>query len=73
MTVGQVEQQVEELKQQMSVMKEMEDEIDEVVKRNAVIQNDMRSIMSEHNSFNEILREMGKVGYGDKREYGNYD
>ena len=38
-----------------------------------VIENDMRSIMSEHNSFNEILREMGKAGYGDTREYGNYD
>ena len=29
--------------------------------------------MADHDKFNDILREMGREGYGDDREYGNYD
>ena len=56
-----------------STVKEIEDEINDVIKRQAIIENEMRSIMSDHSGFNDILKEMGKEGYGDKREYGNYD
>tara|TARA_R110002020_G_scaffold423677_1_gene632701 strand:- start:460 stop:789 length:330 start_codon:yes stop_codon:yes gene_type:complete len=73
MTVAATEKDIAELKLQLATIKEIEDEIDDVIKRQSVIENDMRSIMSEHSQFNEILREMGKAGYGDKREYGNYD
>ena len=38
----------------------------------AIIENEMRTIMSDHQSFNDILKELGKEGYGDSREYGNY-
>lgn len=56
-----------------SAVKEIEDELNDVIKRQAIIENEMRSIMSDHSGFNDILKQMGKEGYGDKREYGNYD
>ena len=73
MTVAATEKEIAALKIQVESMKEIEDEIDDVIKRQAVIENDMRSIMSEHSQFNEILREMGKTGYGDNRKYGDYE
>ena len=32
----------------------------------------MRTIMSDHSSFGEVLKDLGKSGYGDNRQYGNY-
>ncbi len=29
-------------------------------------------IMSDHQGFNDVLKDMGKSGYGDNRQYGNY-
>jgi len=46
--------------------------LDEIEKQQAIIENEMRTIMSDHQSFNGILKELGKEGYGDTREYGNY-
>ena len=46
--------------------------LDEIEKQQAIIENEMRTIMSDHSSFNDILKELGKEGYGDNREYGNY-
>jgi len=51
---------------------ELEDRIRYVEQIIAVVENEMRTIMSEHDSFNDILREMGREGYGDQREYGGY-
>ena len=28
--------------------------------------------MSDHSGFNDVLKEMGKSGYGDTRQYGDY-
>ena len=39
----------------------------------AVVENEMRTIMSDHEQFNVILREMGREGYGDNRDYGDYE
>lgn len=46
--------------------------LDDIEKQQAIIENEMRTIMSDHQSFNDILKELGKEGYGDTREYGNY-
>jgi len=40
--------------------------------KDAIMENEMRTIMSDHMGFNDILKEMGKSGYGDNRQYGNY-
>ena len=59
---------------------ELEEAIDNIEKiiaglqtKDAIIENEMRSIMSDHSGFNDILKELGMESYGDKREYGNYD
>ena len=41
-------------------------------KTESVIENEMRTIMSDHSSFNDVLKDLGKSGYGDSRQYGNY-
>ena len=56
----------------LEVLEDFDNRLDEIEKQQAVIENDMRSIMSDHSSFNTILKELGKDGYGDNREYGNY-
>ena len=53
-------------------IEDFDNRLDEIEKQQAIIENEMRSIMSDHSSFNGILKELGKEGYGDTREYGNY-
>ena len=55
-----------------TTLEEIQDSLDELEKTQAVIDNKMRTIMSDHSGFNKVLQEMGKEGYGDDREYGNY-
>jgi len=73
MTVAATEKDIAELKLQFATIKEIEEIVDEVDKKQAIIENEMRSIMSDHSGFNDILKELGMESYGDKREYGNYD
>ena len=51
---------------------ELEDVVDKVKTKQAVIENEIRTIMSDHSGFNEVLKELGKEGYGDNRKYGDY-
>tara|TARA_R110002020_G_scaffold206273_8_gene411490 strand:- start:2451 stop:2786 length:336 start_codon:yes stop_codon:yes gene_type:complete len=44
----------------------------ELERMDSVMENEMRTIMSEHSSFGEVLKDLGKSGYGDNRQYGNY-
>ena len=40
-----------------------------------VIDNEMRTIMSDHSGFSDVLKELNKAGLipsGEKREYGSY-
>ena len=53
-------------------MKELEERMDSLEKMDVLMENEMRTIMSDHSGFNKILEDMGKSGYGDNREYGNY-
>tara|TARA_R110000824_G_scaffold394568_1_gene594500 strand:- start:3 stop:335 length:333 start_codon:yes stop_codon:yes gene_type:complete len=56
----------------LEAIKDFDNRLDEIEKQQAIIENEMRSIMADHSSFNDILKELGKEGYGDNREYGNY-
>ena len=56
----------------LELLKVLEERLDELEKKDAIIENEMRTIMSDHQGFNDVLKEMGKSGYGDNREYGNY-
>jgi len=53
-------------------MKELEERMDSLEKMDVLMENEMRTIMSDHSSFNDVLKDLGKSGYGDNREYGNY-
>ena len=52
---------------------EMADKVADVVTRQAVVENEMRQIMSDHEGFADVLRELGARGFiTERREYGNY-
>jgi len=51
---------------------ELEDRLSELETRDAIMENEMRTIMSDHNGFNEVLKELNLSGYGDTRAYGDY-
>ncbi len=51
---------------------EIEGRVDGLETKDALIENEMRTIMSDHSNFNDVLKDMGKSGYGDNRQYGNY-
>jgi FtsZ-binding cell division protein ZapB len=59
-----------------SDLEEAIEELDEAIasldKRSVIIENEMRTIMSDHSGFNDALKELGLSGYADKRTYGNY-
>ena len=52
---------------------EMAESVADVVTRQAVVENEMRTIMSDHEGFADVLRELGEAGYiTERRAYGNY-
>ena len=54
------------------VLDTLTDMLVELERIDSVMENEMRTIMSDHSSFNEVLKDLGKSGYGDNRQYGNY-
>ena len=52
---------------------ELEDKLIELATRDALMENEMRTIMSDHNGFSEVLKELNLSGYGDTRAYGEYN
>ena len=54
------------------LINEVEGRVDDLETKDALIENEMRTIMSDHSDFGDILKDMGKSGYGDNRQYGNY-
>ena len=51
---------------------EMADRVSDIVSRQAVVENEMRQIMSDHQGFADVLYELGESGLIERREYGNY-
>ena len=52
---------------------ELNEKIAELEKRDAIIDNEMRTIMGDHDGFNDVLKTIGISGYGATRTYGGYD
>ena len=46
--------------------------IADVTTRQAVVENEMRTIMSDHQGFADVLYELGESGLIERRQYGNY-
>ena len=53
-------------------IEELEDRLIELETTDALIDNEMRTIMSDHSGFNEVLKQLNLSGYGDNRAYGEY-
>ena len=51
---------------------EMADRVSDIVTRQAVVENEMRQIMSDHEGFADVLYELGESGLIERRAYGNY-
>ena len=54
----------------------LEERIDELETTIAIIENEYRTIMSDHNGFADALKELGEAGVlpsGEQRLYGGYD
>ena len=52
---------------------EMADKVPDVVTRQAVVENEMRQIMSDHQGFADALRQLGEAGLiTERRAYGDY-
>jgi len=51
---------------------EMADRVADIVTRQAVVENEMRQIMSDHSGFADVLYQLGESGLIERREYGNY-
>ena len=56
----------------LELLEALEERLDELEKMDAIMENEMRTIMSDHSNFNDVLKELGKSGYGDNRQYGDY-
>ena len=56
----------------LELLQLLEERLNELETKDAIIENEMRTIMSDHQGFNDVLKERGKSGYGDNRQYGNY-
>ena len=72
-TVDQIEIPEVDLDDVWESIEDFDDRLDDIEKQQAIIENEMRSIMSDHQGFNKVLEDLGKGGYADTREYGNYD
>ena len=54
------------------MLEALEERLDDLEKIDAVIENEMRTIMSDHENIGKALDDLGKGSYSDNREYGNY-
>ena len=52
---------------------ELSDKVSDVVTRQAVVENEMRQIMADHQGFADVLRQLGEAGLiTERRAYGDY-
>ena len=56
----------------LEAIEEFDNRLDEIEKMQSVIENEMRTIMSDHENIGKALDDLGKGSYSDNREYGNY-
>ncbi len=66
---------VEEVKELQSLVDEQTELINELNIQIQVMTNEYRTIMSDHEGFADVLKELGQAGLlptGEKRQYGSY-
>ena len=55
------------------MLEALEERLDNLEKADAIMENEMRTIMSDHANIGKALDELGKGSYSDNRKYGDYD
>ena len=53
-------------------IEELEDRIADLITKDALLENEMRTIMSDHENIGKALEDLGKGSYSENREYGDY-
>ena len=66
-------QHMEATRRVVELSEKIDKEFADLEKKDALIDNEMRTIMSDHSGFNDVLKTIGISGYGDTRTYGGYD
>ena len=66
-------QHMEATRRLVEITEKVDEQMAELEKKDALIDNEMRTIMGDHNSFKDVLKTIGISGYGDSRTYGGYD
>ena len=56
----------------VEAIEELEDRIASLETKDAHIENEMRTIMSDHENIGKALEDLGKGSYSENRQYGNY-
>ena len=54
------------------MLEALEERLDTLEKIDAIMENEMRTIMSDHENIGKALDDLGQGSYSDNREYGNY-
>ena len=57
----------------LEAFNQLENRLDEIEKKDAIIENEMRTIMADHENIGKALDDLGKGSYSDNRKYGDYD
>ena len=66
-------QHMEATRRVLELTEKIDNQIAELEEKDALIDNEMRTLMSDHRGFNDVLKTIGIHGYGDTRTYGGYD
>ena len=66
-------QHMEATRRLVEITEKVDEQMAELEKKDALIDNEMRTIMGDHNSFKDVLKTIGISGYDDSRTYGGYD
>ena len=53
-------------------IEELEDRVSDLETADAIIENEMRTIMSDHAKIGDALSDLGKDALSEDRQYGNY-
>ena len=53
-------------------LEELEDKLNDLEKMDVLMENEMRTIMSDHENIGKALEDLGKGSYSENREYGDY-
>jgi len=73
--IAELDKEVSAIGSVLDRAQELDEIVSDIEKRQAVVENEMRTIMSDHEGFADVLRELEMSGIlpsGERRAYGGY-